>query len=465
MRGRTAASLPPAGLTRWREFSRPSATTLSPVNESPSSSTTRRDFLKVSTTAALASAVAAPGLLTSKARAISPGDTIKIGLVGCGGRGTGAAAQALAADPNSQLTAMGDVFERAIQGSLRSVVGEAGEDRVQVKPENRFVGLDAYQKVIASGVDVVLLAAPPGFRPVHLRAAVEAGKHTFCEKPMATDAPGVRSVLESARIARERKLAIVAGFCWRYDLPLREFFKRIHDGQIGEIRALYGTYLTGPVKPMPPADARPAGITDIEWMVRNWYNFNWLSGDGFVEQAVHTCDWLAWAMQDRMPAAATAVGGRQIPAHGGNIYDHIEANYAWDGGTLGFLAQRQIPGCYGENNLVLLGTKGTGTIDGRGPSITGERPWRYQGPRPNMYQVEHDELFASIRAGKPINDGEWMATSTLLSILGRNAAYTGQRITWDMILNSQQVLVPAIEDWDTKFEPEPMAMPGRTRFV
>ena len=282
---------------------------------------------------------------------------------------------------------------------------------------------------------------------------------------MATDAPGVRSVIESVRIAKERSLALVAGFCWRYDYPLRELFKRIHEGQIGDVRAIYGTYLTGPVKPMPPASSRKEGITDLEWMIRNWYNFNWLGGDGFVEQAVHTCDWLAWVMKDVPPVSCTAVGGRQIPVQGGNIYDHIEANYVWADGTLGFLSQRQIPGCFSENHLTVIGSKGTAHIDSRGASIAGDNAWRYQGEKPSMYQVEHNELFASIRSGKPINDGDRMAKSTLLGIMGRNAAYTGQQLTWDMILNSQQVLVPDIKDWDTKFEPEPLAMPGRTKFI
>ena len=262
------------------------------MNTTQSSLTSRREFLKSSSTAAFAGAIAAPHFFTSSSHAASPGETLKVGLIGCGGRGTGAAAQALKADSNVELFAVGDVFERALSGSIKAVAAEAGADKVKVKPENMFVGLDAYRKVINSGVDVVLLASPPGFRPVHLRAAVEAGKHIFCEKPMATDAPGVRSVIESVRIAKERSLALVAGFCWRYDYPLRELFKRIHEGQIGDVRAIYGTYLTGPVKPMPPASSRKEGITDLEWMIRNWYNFNWLGGDGFVEQAVHTCDWL-----------------------------------------------------------------------------------------------------------------------------------------------------------------------------
>ena len=435
------------------------------MNTTQSSLTSRREFLKSSSTAAFAGAIAAPHFFTSSSHAASPGETLKVGLIGCGGRGTGAAAQALKADSNIELFAVGDVFERALSGSIKAVAAEAGADKVKVKPENMFVGLDAYRKVINSGVDVVLLASPPGFRPVHLRAAVEAGKHIFCEKPMATDAPGVRSVIESVRIAKERSLALVAGFCWRYDYPLRELFKRIHEGQIGDVRAIYGTYLTGPVKPMPPASSRKEGITDLEWMIRNWYNFNWLGGDGFVEQAVHTCDWLAWVMKDVPPVSCTAVGGRQIPVQGGNIYDHIEANYVWADGTLGFLSQRQIAGCFSENHLTVIGSKGTAHIDSRGASIAGDNAWRYQGEKPSMYQVEHNELFASIRSGKPINDGDRMAKSTLLGIMGRNAAYTGQQLTWDMILNSQQVLVPDIKDWDTKFEPEPLAMPGRTKFI
>jgi myo-inositol 2-dehydrogenase / D-chiro-inositol 1-dehydrogenase len=425
----------------------------------------RREFLKTASSAGLAGALVGPQVFAARAGAVSPGETLRVGLIGCGGRGTGAAAQALKADKNVQLTAAGDVFERAVTGSLQAVAAEAGQDKIKVRPENIFIGLDAYQKVLASGVDVVVLATPPGFRPVHLRAAVEAGKHVFCEKPMATDAPGVRSVLESTRLAKERSLSIVAGFCWRYDAPLRELFRRIHDGEIGEVRALYGTYLTGPVRPMPAASTRPEGMTDLEWMVRNWYNFNWLGGDGLVEQAVHTCDWLAWAMKDKVPVSCTAVGGRQIPAAGGNIYDHIEANFVWANGVLGFLSQRQIPGCHNENNLTVIGTKGTARFDPRGARITGENPWHFQGEKPNMYQVEHNELFASIRSGQPINDGERMAQSTLISIMGRNAAYTGQEISWEMILESKQVLVPEIRDWNTKFEPEPMAMPGRTRLI
>ncbi|HUQ71412.1 MAG TPA: Gfo/Idh/MocA family oxidoreductase [Planctomycetaceae bacterium] len=427
-------------------------------------SSSRRDFLK--TSAAVAGGV---GLNLSLASGVyaAGSDTLKVGLVGCGGRGTGAANQALTADPNTKLVAVADVFRNQIDYSIENLkTTEAIADRVQVDEDHKYVGLDSY-KALIDACDVVLLASPPGFRPVHLKYAVEQGKHIFTEKPMATDAPGIRSVMESVKVAKEKKLGVLAGFCWRYDLPRREFFQRIHDGQIGDVVAVYGTYLTGPVKPMLEESKRPTGITDLEWMVRNWYNWTWLSGDGLVEQAVHTVDWLAWTMKDVPPSSCTAVGGRQIPAIGGNIFDHIEVNYLWDNdrATRGFLAQRQITGCYNDNGLTIIGSKGSGHISGRGVHITGEKPWKYDGDKPNMYQVEHNEFFASLRKGEPLNDGDRMCSSTLMGIMGRMAGYTGRQITWEMALNSQEVLVPEIQGWDTVVKPNPMALPGVTQFV
>jgi len=427
-------------------------------------SSSRRDFLK--TSAAVAGGV---GLNLSLASGVyaAGSDTLKVGLVGCGGRGTGAANQALTADPNTKLVAVADVFRNQIDYSIENLkTTEAIADRVQVDEDHKFVGLDSY-KALIDACDVVLLASPPGFRPVHLKYAVDKGKHIFTEKPMATDAPGIRSVMESVKVAKEKKLGVLAGFCWRYDYPRRELFQRIHDGQIGDVVAVYGTYLTGPVKPMLEESKRPTGITDLEWMVRNWYNWTWLSGDGLVEQAVHTVDWLAWTMKDVPPASCTAVGGRQIPSIGGNIFDHIEVNYLWDNdrATRGFLAQRQIPGCYNDNGLTIMGSKGAGHISGRGVHITGEKPWKYDGDKPNMYQVEHNEFFASLRKGEPLNDGDRMCSSTLMGIMGRMAGYTGRQITWEMALNSQEVLVPEIQDWDTVVKPNPMALPGVTQFV
>jgi predicted dehydrogenase len=426
---------------------------------------TRRDFLKTSAVVGGA-LVSELGFPTVSHGAAGAGDKLRIGLVGCGGRGTGAASQALKADSNVQLVAMGDAFPEAVERSLKSLSSQVAAEKINVKPEMRFSGLEAYKKVIEN-VDLVVLATPPGFRPFHLRAAVEAGKHIFTEKPMATDAPGVRSVIESVKIAKEKKLAMVAGFCWRYDFAKRAVFKKMLDGSIGDVRAVYGTYLTGPVKPMPKAESRPAGMSDLEWMVRNWYNFTWLSGDGLVEQAIHTVDWMMWAMQDKPPIKCTATGGRQIPANGGNIFDHISVAYEWEKGVRGFIAQRQITGCYGENSFYAMGTKGNAYIS-RGAFTTdlnGERNWKYDGATPDMYQVEHDELFASIRAGNPINNGDRMVTSTMAGIMGRMAGYTGQEITWEMAMNSKESIVPDVSSWDAKVEFPVMAMPGRTRYA
>lgn len=423
----------------------------------------RRQFL---TTLLAGTTVAVPAILSSRGQ---PGhsETLRVGLIGCGGRGTGAAGQALKADPNTVLTAMADVFREPIETALASLKQDpAIADRVQVPPDRRFVGLDAYQRLIDSGVDVVLQAAPPGFRPQHVRAAVEAGKHQFVEKPVATDVAGVRSILESARIAREKKLAWVAGFCWRYDRARREFYRRIRDGAIGEIRAIYATYYTGPVKPMPPPEQRPPGMGDVEWQIRNWYNFVWLSGDGLVEQACHSVDKILWAMQDEPPVKAVATGGRQTPNHEGNIYDHMHVVYEWANGVRAFVGQRQIAGCFNQNSDFLMGTRGEGVIDGwRAVYIKGEHPWRFLEPNNDMYQQQHDELFASIRKGEPIQDGEWEARSTLVAIMGRMAAYTGLEITWEMMQQSKEQLVPDPLSWEMELPVAPMAIPGQTKFV
>ncbi len=439
------------------------------TNTNSSPQQTRRDFIK--TSAALGAALAAPAIISGNLMAGVNPDALRIGLVGCGGRGSGAAAQALRADKNVILTAMGDAFPEALQGSLKSLQGEAElASRVKVAPDHCFVGLDAYQKVIASGVDVVLLASPPGFRPVHLKAAVEAGKHIFCEKPVATDSPGVRSVLASAKLAKEKNLSLVTGFCWRYDFGRREFFKRIHDGAIGDLRAVYSNYYTGQVKPMPPASARPKDMGDLEWQLRNWYNFTWLSGDGLVEQAVHSVDKVSWAMKDIAPLKAVAVGGRQTPNHEGNIFDHIFVTYEYPDDVRAFLGQRQISNCHNDNSDYLMGAKGFGKIPGwSAPFIRAQENWRYSPSKtaapPDMYQQEHNELFASIRAGAAHNDGEWMAHSTLLAIMGRMAAYTGQEVTWEEALNSKEQLVPEKLDWNMKLPIAPMAIPGLTKLT
>jgi myo-inositol 2-dehydrogenase / D-chiro-inositol 1-dehydrogenase len=439
------------------------------MNHENSVVATRREFLRTSSIAA-AGVAASPFILTGRAAELSPGDTIKIGLVGCGGRGSGAAKQALNSDSNVQLVAVADAFEDNLNRGLAALKAdmEVGE-KVRVEPEKKFVGLDAYEKLINSGVDLVILTSPPGFRPLHLKAAIEAGKHVFCEKPMATDAAGVRSLMASVAEAKRKNLAIGAGFCWRYNSAERAIMKQIHEGAIGDIRTYYGTYNTGLVGRNVP---RKDGMGDIEYQVRNWFFYTWLSGDHLVEQCIHTVDKMMWAFKDEPPVKCVAHGGRQVrtaPEYG-NIYDHFEVVYEWASGARGFVFCRQQANCANDNSDVIYGTKGTGRILGFAsmPWIKnekGENVWRYSGPRPDMYQVEHNELVASIRAGKPINDGPWMTSSTLAGIMGRMAAYTGKEVTWEHALNSKEDLVPQNLDMKAEFTPPPVAMPGKTPLI
>ncbi len=420
---------------------------------------TRRNFVKT------ASVFGVPALL----KGASVTNAIKVGIVGCGGRGTGATAQAIKADDGAELVSMADIYTERIDESLASLekfLKPEVRTRLKVEKAKKFVGLDGYLKLIDSGVDVVLLATPPGFRPVQLRAAVEAKKHLFVEKPVATDAVGVRHVLETVKMAREKNLNLVAGFCWRYANQIVETFDKINAGAIGNIVNYYGTYYTSPVKPMPPASERPAGMSDMEWQIRNWYNFVWLCGDSLVEQAIHTVDKVAWAFNDQPPVSCVAVGGRQIPAEGGNIFDHFQVNYLYPNNVRATVANRQMVGCYNENADYITGTKGVVTI-GRGPNprIEGETTWSFEGQKYDMYQREHDVLFASIRKGQVINNGERLATTTMLGIMGRMAAYTGQTITWEQALNSKESLVPEKWDWNMKLDVPPTALPGLTKFV
>jgi myo-inositol 2-dehydrogenase / D-chiro-inositol 1-dehydrogenase len=267
-------------------------------------------------------------------------------------------------------------------------------------------------------------------------------------------------------MAKEKNLCLVAGFCWRYSNFIQAAFDQLQKGAIGDIVSYYGTYYTSPVKPMPAESTRPAGISDVEWQIRNWYNFVHLSGDGLVEQAIHTADKIAWAFNDKPPVSCVAVGGRQIPNGIGNIYDHFEVNYLYPNNVRAFLGCRQIEGCYNENADYILGTKGVLTI-GRGPlpRIEGQTTWTFEGQKNDMYQHEHDVLFASIRKGQTVNDGDRMATSTLLGIMGRMAAYTGQMVTWEQAMNSQERLFPEKLDWKGSLAVTPIARPGVTKLV
>jgi predicted dehydrogenase len=433
---------------------------------------TRRDFVK--TSAAVVGGVGAGTLVAPTLAHAGTTGSIRVGLIGCGGRGTGAALQAMNADEGVVLTAMGDAFEDRVASSLQRLETHESErlasspqglethapDRIKVEPEQRFSGFDAYKQVIDSGVDVVILATPPVFRPAHLRYAIDAGKHVFCEKPVAVDAPGLRSVLESAQLAEERGLSLMSGFCWRYSMPQRETYGRIHDGIIGDVRAVQSTYNTGPLGDV----AREPGWSDMEWQLRNWKAFTWASGDHIVEQAIHAIDWLSWAKQDVLPVRAFAVGGRQCRsgAWTGNMYDHFSVVYEYADGARGYHVCRQIANCTNDNSAYIIGTKGTCFVNPWGPTsiIEGERPWVFEGTANDMYQTEHDELFAGIRDGRPINDGVQMANSTMMGIMGRMCAYTGRTLTWEECLASNESLTPETWEWGDRAFPD-VAMPGR----
>jgi predicted dehydrogenase len=418
--------------------------------------TSRREFMAASAIAA----ATAPSIYAAG------NDTLKVGLIGCGDRGTGAAVNALNADKNVKLVAMADAFPDRLNTSLENLLKKKDiAGKVDVKDDAKFTGFDAYKEVIAR-CDVVLLTTPPHFRPIHLKAAVEAGKHVFAEKPVAVDAPGVRSVLESCRLAAKKNLSVVSGLCLRYDAGFKETVKRIHGGAIGEVLYVQANDYRGGRW----AKARQPDWSDMTYHMRNWYNFTWLSGDFNVEQHVHFLDVCAWVMQEKYPVKAMGMGGRSVlnGKEYGNIYDHFSIVYEYANGARCVSNTRHHPRAKGDMSAFALGTKGRSLLSERtnGLTIQSEnKDWVYEGPFNQMYQTEHDELFASIRNGKPINNGEYMSHSTLLAIMGRMAAYTGQEITWKMALESKEDLSPPKYDWDVKLEHPPIAIPGVTKFV
>ncbi|NJN26154.1 MAG: Gfo/Idh/MocA family oxidoreductase [Cyclobacteriaceae bacterium] len=390
-------------------------------------------------------------------------DTLKVGLIGCGGRGTGAASQALNADPNVVLTHMADIFEDRMQLSYDSLKKLHGE-RVKADKSSKYVGFDGSRKIMESDVDVVILATPPCYRPQQLEMAVAAGKHVFCEKPTAIDAPGIRRVLDAAQAAKEKNLSLVSGFCWRYHEPKRATFGRIHDGAIGEVLSVYNTYNTGGLW---LRDVEP-DWSPMKKKMRNWLYYNYISGDHIVEQAIHSIDMMSWALGDIKPVSATGTGGRQSRTgeEYGNIYDHFAIVYEYENGVKGYHFSRQQKECSNSYAVEVMGNKGNAVVDciRSKHAISGAENWRYKGEDNDMYQQEHNELFASIRNGKPVNDGEKMAQSTMLGIMGRMVAYTGQTITYDQAINSTEKLGPDNIDEHTIYPDPPVAQSGITKF-
>lgn len=431
----------------------------------------RRDFVKSAAVATALSAV--PGIAVARSANVVGSDTIKVGLVGSGGRGTGACSQALTADKGTVLWSIGDTFQDRIDSALTELpqyVTENPAERCKVPKDRQFVGLDCYKHVIDSGVDVVILTSYPNFRPAHIKYALDKGKHIFAEKPVAVDAQGIREVRAAGEEARKKNLALQIGFCWRYHPAMRAIFNEILTGRIGDVTSVYTTYLSGVLPPRP----RQAGWSDLEFQMRNWWHHTWISGDHIVEQAIHSIDRLSWAMGDKTPLSVSCLGGRQARTgeESGNVYDHFAAVYEYEGGIKAHHGCRQIPGCPADNTDYVYGTKGRAVVNGWNTAslktfdYSGAETWAFgKGKTEDMYQVEHNELFASIRAGKPINDCPRAVNSCLMGIMGRMAAYTGQTVTWEQALNSKENLQPEKLGWDMKV-PEPVvAIPGKTKLV
>lgn len=421
----------------------------------------RRKFLAAAGgTAAL---VSFPNVL--RAQGAGNNETLKIGLIGCGGRGTGAAHQALNADPNVKLWAIGDAFESQIAVALNGMKKFGG--KVDVPAERQFSGLDAYQKVIASGVDVVLLTTPPGFRPLHIRAAVEAGKHVFAEKPMAVDVAGLKSVLESAKMAKAKGTTLQHGYCWRFSPNTREGYGKVLSGELGKVVSVYGTYYANVPKPSTNIAQRDPKWGDVEWHMRNWMAHEWLSGGPLLEQGIHTVDKIGWAMGDVAPIAARATGGRCQRNDDGNVWDHYEVVYEYPNGVMCHVAERQLNNAFSE--VVDRVFCENGTLEAPSRVLTKDRSgkitWAYRGEPENMYQVCHNEWFAAIRAGKELNGGEFMVNSTMLGMLGREAAHSGQRITWEQMWASDHDLAPDTMKMGDKFQEAPVPVPGVYKFA
>jgi predicted dehydrogenase len=411
----------------------------------------RREFCKTAAAASMAAAI--PGGLGVF---VHGSDAIKVGIIGCGGRGTGAAIDCLEADPAVEIVALGDLLPERIAGALKTLTGKY-PGRVHVPADRQFTGFDNYRGVCAlPDVNLVITAAPPGFRPIHLKAIVEAGKHVFMEKPVAVDPVGVRSVIASSELAARKNLAIVAGTQRRHQTSYLELMKRVHDGQIGEIVAaqVYWNQNELWVK------TREPNMSEMEWQCRNWLYFTWLSGDHIVEQHVHNLDVANWAL-GAVPKSVMGMGGRQarVAPEFGNIYDHFAVELEYPNGVRVSSMCRQTKGAANRVEERIVGTKGIALSSGE---IRGEKPWKFDAKERNPYVLEHVDLIASIRRGSPLNEGRRIAESTLTAIMGRMSAYTARAMSWDWAMTASTLdLSPAAYAFGPN-PVDPVAVPGRT---
>jgi predicted dehydrogenase len=370
-----------------------------------------------------------------------------------------------------RLTAIADLSPEHLQSGLESIKKEAETDapgQVAVDKDHQFIGFDGYKKLLETDVDVVVIAVTSHFHPMILKAAIDAGKHVFCEKPHGIDVPGLKMSMAAAEEAKKKNLSLVSGLCWRYDSGVRETIKRIQDGAIGDIIAIEAKYLRGPYV----LRERDPKWNEMQYQFQNWYHFNWLSGDDTSQSLIHNLSITSWVLGDVPPQSAWGMGGRQVCVEGkyGDVFDHQSVVYEYANGVKVFGSCRDIPGCYDDNSNTIFGTKGRATLP-VSPKIEGEKPWRYKGRDTNMYDVEHKELFDGIRAGKPLNNGNYMCLCTMLGILGQMAIYTGQQIAWDDAMKSEATFALPRYGWDVEppIKPGangqyPTAMPGITQF-
>jgi predicted dehydrogenase len=429
---------------------------------------TRRDFLKA--TAVAGTAVAANLTMLTNVHAAGD-DVVRVGLIGCGGRGTGAADNVLHAAQGVKVVALADVFQDRLEECRHRLRETASTDEkikslgnaVDISDDRCFVGFDGYEKLIHCGVNYIILATPPGFRPMMLQAATAAGKNIFTEKPVAVDGPGVRKVLAAYEDAKAKNLAIVAGTQRHHQAGYLETIARIKDGAIGQVTAGRCYWNQGPLWMKP----RKPGWSDMEWQLRNWLYFTWLSGDHICEQHIHNLDVMNWILGEH-PVAAVGMGGRQVrvgPEYG-HIFDHFSIDYEYPHGIHVMSMCRQIDGCKQEVSEAAVGSKGSCYLNANGHfAIKGQSNWsRERKSDVDPYVQEHTDLIESIRAGKPLNELKAVAESTLTAILGRMSAYTGKQVKWEQALESKEDLVPAKLEWSSLPIP-PVAVPGKTPLV
>ncbi|MFO0876145.1 MAG: Gfo/Idh/MocA family oxidoreductase [Gemmataceae bacterium] len=419
----------------------------------------RRDFLKTSAGTALTA-----GILAAGGAHAAGSDEIKVGVIGCGGRGSGAAEDVLNAAPGVTIHALGDAFPDRAEGLKRRLENVGKTEEIKAKGNKVdigsrvFVGLDAYKQVIDSGVNYVILATPPGFRPLHIEAAVSAGKNLFTEKPVGVDGPGIRKVLAAYEDARKKKLGVAAGTQRRHQGGYIETIKRIHQGEIGQVLGGACYWMQGILWRVP----RQKEWTDLQWQMRNWYNFTWLCGDHIVEQHVHNIDVINWVLQAH-PTQAIGMGFRtRTDPDYGHIYDFFAIDYVYPGGVHINSMCRQINNCVNSVSEYVVGSKGNSQVNEY--RINGKSVYRGKRGEVSPYVQEHTDLITSIRKGDPINELRNVAESTLTAIMGRMSAYTGKRITWEEALNSKEELMPEKLSFDMNLPVPPVAVPGKTLF-